>query len=148
MHIDTVIEVESLPFGHILVDREEPTRQTRKDGRQRSQPQTVVCSIGHRRLATETKQREESSKTYDDGGRPDLAEQERAEIVIIQEFLPRQMSDEEVGDAVRAVVDEFEATTLKDMGKCMGALKERHQGAMNFGQAGALLKQLLTGKAG
>ncbi len=99
-------------------------------------------------LTKMVKQREESSKTYDDGGRPDLAEQERAEIVIIQEFLPRQMSDEEVGDAVRAVVDEFEATTLKDMGKCMGALKERHQGAMNFGQAGALLKQLLTGKAG
>ena len=94
-------------------------------------------------LTKMVKQREESATTYDKGCRPDLAEQERSEIEVIREFMPRQLDDEEIGAAVSEVVEEFEATGLKDMGKCMGALKERYQGAMDFGRAGAKLKEAL-----
>ncbi len=95
-------------------------------------------------LTKMVKQREESSKSFETGGRPELAEQEREEIEIIREFMPRQMDENEVRDAVAKVIEELEATSLKDMGKCMGALKDRHQGAMDFGSAGKLLKQTLT----
>lgn len=95
-------------------------------------------------LTKMVKQREESSKSFEAGGRPELAEQERFEIEVIQEFLPRQMEASEVEKAVNDVVVEFEASSLKDMGKCMGVLKERHQGAMNFGSASKILKELLA----
>ena len=90
------------------------------------------------------RQREDSAEAYDKGCRPDLAEQERSEIEILREFLPRQLSDDEMAAEIASVVDEFGATGLKDMGKCMGALKERHKGAMDFGRAGAMLKKRLS----
>lgn len=100
-------------------------------------------------LTKMVKQREESSKSFEAGGRPELAEQERAEIDIIREFMPRQMDEAEIEAAVTAIVADFEAASLKDMGKCMGALKEKHQGAMDFGHAGKVLKAILSGsKAG
>lgn len=89
------------------------------------------------------KQREESAVVYENGARPDLAEQERAEVAVIKEFLPRQMSDDEISAAVKHVVTELEASGLKDMGRCMAALKARHSGAMDFGRAGAVMKQTL-----
>ncbi|MFQ5563661.1 MAG: GatB/YqeY domain-containing protein [Parvularculaceae bacterium] len=94
-------------------------------------------------LAKMVKQREESSKAYEDGARPDLAEQERAEIDVIREFMPRQLSEDEIKGAVAEVIKEFDASGLKDMGKCMGALKERYSGAMDFSRAGALMKEAL-----
>jgi hypothetical protein len=95
-------------------------------------------------LTKMVKQREDSADAYEKGARPDLAEQERGEIAVIQEFLPRQMSEPEIEAAVKAVVEEFGASGLKDMGKCMAALKERYAGAMDFGRAGARMKQILT----
>ncbi len=89
------------------------------------------------------KQREESAKAFEDGGRPELAEQERAEIEVIREFLPRQLSEDEIETAVSNVIKEYEASGLKDMGRCMGALKERFNGAMDFGMAGKLMKERL-----
>lgn len=94
-------------------------------------------------LTKMVKQREESAETYEKASRPELAEQERAEIEVIREFLPRQLSDEEIESAVSEVIKEFGASGLKDMGKCMGALKERYSGAMDFGRAGALMKKAL-----
>jgi hypothetical protein len=94
-------------------------------------------------LTKMVKQREESADTYEKASRLDLAEQERAEIEVIREFLPRQLSDGEIESAVSAVIEEFDASGLKDMGKCMGALKERYAGAMDFGRAGALMKKAL-----
>ncbi len=84
-----------------------------------------------------------SAAIYEKGCRFDLAEQERAEIAVIKEFMPRQLSDDEISSAVKGVIAELEATGLKDMGKCMAALKERFAGAMDFGRAGALVKQSL-----
>jgi uncharacterized protein YqeY len=90
------------------------------------------------------KQREESAGTYDTGSRPELAAGERAEIEIIREFMPRQMSDEETRKAVEDVIKELGASSLKDMGKVMGGLKTRYSGQMDFGKAGAAVKVILS----
>lgn len=95
-------------------------------------------------LTKMVKQREDSAAAYEAGARPDLAEQERAEIEVIRDFLPRQLSEQEIEAAVSDVIEELEAESLKDMGKCMGALKERYAGAMDFGRAGALMKKALV----
>ena len=94
-------------------------------------------------LTKMVKQREDSAAAYDKGCRPELAEQERAEIAVIKDFMPRQMSDAEISGAVKSVIAELEATGLKDMGKCMAALKARHSGAMDFAKAGAEMKRAL-----
>ncbi len=95
-------------------------------------------------LAKMVKQREESVATYEDAGRLDLSENERAEMEVILEYLPKQMTMEEIRDAASKVVDDLEASGLKDMGKCMAALKERFQGRMDFSAAGQEVKQLLA----
>ena len=91
------------------------------------------------------KQRQESAKVYDEGARPELAAKERAEIAVIEEFLPRQLSEAEVVAAIDAAVAETGAASLRDMGKVMGVLKARHTGQMDFGAAGALIKARLGG---
>ena len=97
----------------------------------------------HAILQKMVKQRQDSIAHYEAGGRLELAEQEAEEIEIIHEFLPRQMSGDEVAEAARAVVAELEATGLKDMGRTMGALKERYAGRMDFAKASATVKELL-----
>jgi uncharacterized protein YqeY len=96
-------------------------------------------------LAKMIKQREESAETYDKGGRPELAAGEREEIGIIREFMPKQMTDDDVTAAVRGVIAETGAASMKDMGKVMAALKERFAGQMDFGKAGGVVKALLAG---
>jgi len=95
-------------------------------------------------LAKMIKQREESAETYDKGGRPELAAAEREEIVIIREFMPKQMSEDEAKAAVKAVVAETGAASMKDMGKVMAALKEKYAGQMDFGKVGAIVKTTLA----
>ena len=89
------------------------------------------------------RQRDESAKLYDAGGRPELAAQERAEAEIIRSFLPKQMSDAEIGAAAQAAIAETGAASARDMGRVMALLKERHAGAMDFGKASAAVKALL-----
>jgi len=95
-------------------------------------------------MAKLLKQREESARIYEEAGRADLAEREREESAIIAEFMPRQMGDDEIQAAARAVVEELDAAGLKDMGKCMAALKAKFGGAMDFGKAGAAVKAILS----
>lgn len=92
------------------------------------------------------KSREDSIALYEQGGRPDKADAERAEIAILKEFMPRQLDDTETKAAVAAIVAETGAASLKDMGKVMAALKERYTGTMDFAKAGALVKAQLGGK--
>ena len=92
------------------------------------------------------KQRQESAELYDKGGRPELATAERAEIAIIQGYLPQQMSDTEAGSAISAILQEINAETMKDMGRAMAALKERFAGKMDFSKASSKLKELLSKK--
>ena len=91
------------------------------------------------------KQRQESIELYDKAGRKELADQERGEIEIIKGFLPQQMSEAEAKAAIAAVIKETGAASVKDMGKVMAALKERHAGQMDFGKASGLVKGLLAG---
>ncbi len=90
------------------------------------------------------KQREESAQTYEEAGRLDLSEQERDEIEIIRAYLPRQLSEAEIAGACDAVVSELGASGLRDMGKCMGALKERYAGQMDFTKASSIVKSRLS----
>jgi hypothetical protein len=89
------------------------------------------------------KQRRESIATYEKAGRTDLADQEKAEIVILEAYLPKQMDEAGVKAAVAALVAELGAAGPKDMGRVMGALKERFAGQMDFGKASGVLKELL-----
>jgi uncharacterized protein len=90
------------------------------------------------------KSRQESLDIYTKAGRDDLARQEAEEIGIIQEFLPQQMSDAEIASAIDAAIAETGATTIKDMGKVVGALKAKFAGRMDFGKASQAVKARLT----
>jgi len=93
------------------------------------------------------KQRQESAKIYEDNGRSELAAQERGEISVIQAFMPRQMDEATLQDAVRKAIADSGAASVKDMGKVMGLLKQRHAGEMDFGQANTVVKDMLNQQA-
>lgn len=95
-------------------------------------------------LHSMVKQRRESIALYESGGREDLARQEAEEITVIEQFMPPQMSEAEVDEAVGAVIAETEARTLKDMGRVMAALRERYAGRMDMARAGSRVKGQLT----
>jgi uncharacterized protein len=90
------------------------------------------------------KQRRESLGIYEKAGRTEQAAQEAAEIAVIEEFLPKQLSEAEAKDAIAAVVKETGAAGPKEMGKVMGVLKERYAGRMDFGKASSQVKELLA----
>ncbi len=96
-------------------------------------------------LQSMVKQRRESISLYEQGGRLELAQQEADEIVIINRFMPQQLSEAEMAAAIKAVVTDLAAGGLKDMGKVMAALKERHAGQMDFAKASAMVKAQLGG---
>ena len=89
------------------------------------------------------KQREDSAKIYEEGNRLELAAQEREEMEIIREYLPKQMNDEEVRTACTQIVSEVGGESLRDMGKCMNAIKERYPGKLDVVQASKVVKELL-----
>ncbi len=91
------------------------------------------------------KQRRESIEMYEKGGRPELAKAEQEEIDIIQSFMPKQMDEAEQTAAIKAAIAETGATSVKDMGKVMAALKEKYAGQMDFSKASGLVKQNLSG---
>ena len=86
------------------------------------------------------KQRRESIDMYKKGNRAELADAEAAEIAVIEDFLPAQMSDDELGSAIDAIVTETGAASIKDMGKVMASLKERHAGQIDMARAGAMVR--------
>ena len=94
-------------------------------------------------LQSMIKQRRESIVLYENGKRLDLARQESEEITVIEQFLPRQLGEDEMAEAVKTVIQEVEAKSLKDMGRTMAALKERYAGRMDFHKASARVKEQL-----
>jgi len=92
-------------------------------------------------LQSMIKQRRESIAMFEKGGRADLVEKEQGEIAVIERFLPQQMSEAEMAEAVRAVVAELGIASVKDMGKAMAALKERYAGRMDLSKASGLIRQ-------
>ena len=94
-------------------------------------------------LAKMVKQRDESAKIYEENARPELAAKERAEIAVLHDFLPKQLSDADVRANISAIIAETGAEGPKDMGKVMAALKERYAGQMDFAKASGAVKELL-----
>ncbi|QFY62415.1 GatB/YqeY domain-containing protein [Rhizobium grahamii] len=94
-------------------------------------------------LAKMVKQRDESAKIYEENARPELAAKERGEIVVLQDFLPKQLSDAEVRSNIAAIIAETGAAGPKDMGKVMAVLKERYAGQMDFSKASGAVKEQL-----
>lgn len=90
------------------------------------------------------KQRRDSIEAYEKGGRPELADKERAEIAIIEDYLPQQMSEDEAKAAIATAIADSGAAGMKDMGKVMALLRERHGGTMDFGKASPLVKAALS----
>ncbi|OAN69914.1 GatB/YqeY domain-containing protein [Seohaeicola saemankumensis] len=95
-------------------------------------------------LGKMSKQRMESVRAYEEGGRVDLAERERAEIAVIEEFLPRQLTAAEIEEAVSDAIAATGATSIRDMGKVMGELKGKYTGQMDFGAVGPMIKTRLS----
>jgi len=94
-------------------------------------------------LGKMVKQRQESARAYEEGGRLELAEKELAEIATIEDYLPRQLSDDEVQSAIDAAIAETGAESIRDMGRVMGILKGKYTGQLDFSKAGGLIKARL-----
>ena len=90
------------------------------------------------------KQRNDSIKMYVEGNREDLAAKERKEISVIERFLPKQINDAEIEAAIKAIIAETGAASMKDMGKVMGALKAKYAGQLDFGKASGMIKNFLN----
>ncbi|NNK77083.1 MAG: GatB/YqeY domain-containing protein [Litoreibacter sp.] len=94
-------------------------------------------------LGKMVKQRQESARAYEEGGRLELAESELAEIKVIEDFLPAQLDEDAVAAAIDAAIKETGASTIRDMGKVMGVLKGKYTGQMDFGSVGPMVKARL-----
>ena len=112
----------------------------RGEGREEGASEDDVLKI----LSKMVKQRQESARAYEEGGRLDLAEREQAEILIIEEFLPKKLDEAETEAAIDAAITEVGASSIRDMGKIMGVLKSKYTGQMDFGRIGALVKERLN----
>ena len=95
-------------------------------------------------LAKMVKQRHESARSYEEAGRLELAERELAEVTVIEGFLPRQLSDAEIASAISATIEQTEASSIRDIGKVIGALKSQYNGQMDFGRVGPMVKDSLV----
>jgi hypothetical protein len=111
----------------------------RSDGNKAEIPESEIL----RMLQGMVKQRRESIELYQKGNRPELAQQESEEIAVIESFLPQQMDDAGIEAAAKTAIAEAGASGIKDMGKVMAALRERHTGVIDLARAGAVVKRLL-----
>ena len=113
------------------------------DARGSGNTEGIAESEIQRMLQGMVKQRRESIALYQQGNRPELAQQESEEIAVIESFLPQQMDDAGIEAAAKAAIAESGAAGIKDMGKVMGVLRERHAGVIDLARAGAIVKRLL-----
>jgi len=112
----------------------------RSAGNELGVPEEALLSI----LSKMVKQRQESARAYEEGGRLELAEQELLEITIVEEFLPRQLSENETEKAIASAISECGAGSIRDMGKVMGILKVKYTGQLDFGKVGGEVKSQLS----
>ena len=112
--------------------------EARSAGKERASDEEIVAL-----MQKMIKQRHESAAMYEKGGRPELAAQEQGEIAVISSFMPQQLSESEVAAAIKEAIAATGALSVKDMGKVMAALKERHAGKMDFSRAGPAVKAAL-----
>ena len=112
----------------------------RGEGRETGATNDEVLQI----LSKMVKQRQESARAYEEGGRLELAEQERSEISVIEDYLPKQLDESETADAIDKAIKAVGADSIRDMGKVMGALKSQYTGRMDFGSVGPMVKARLA----
>lgn len=123
----------------IIAGQKEKDVDARGKGKEKAEDAELLSM-----MQTMIKQRRESIEMFIKGGRPELAEKEEAEIKIIERFLPKQLSDDEIKAAVEETIKETGATSMKDMGKVMGALRAKYAGQMDFGAVSGIIKSLLA----
>lgn len=123
----------------IIAGQKEKDVDARGKGKEKAEDAELLSM-----MQTMIKQRRESIEMFIKGGRPELAEKEEAEIKIIERFLPKQLSDNEIKAAVQETIKETGATSMKDMGKVMGALRAKYAGQMDFGAVSGIIKSLLA----
>ncbi|MBR6356318.1 MAG: GatB/YqeY domain-containing protein [Alphaproteobacteria bacterium] len=123
----------------IIAGQKEKDVEARGKGQEKASDDVLLAM-----MQSMIKQRNESIKIYNDGNRPDLAAKEQSEINVISRFLPKQLNAEEAEAAIKAVVTSLGASSIKDMGKVMGALKTQYAGQMDFGAASAIIKKILA----
>lgn len=122
-----------------IKDRDIASRSDGNDGAGEVGEAEILAIMGKM-----VKQRQESARAYEEGGRLELAEKELAEVKVIEEFLPRQLTSAEVEAAIAAAIAEAGATSIRDMGKVIALLKARYTGQMDFGAVGPRVKDLLA----
>jgi len=122
-----------------LISAKIKDRDIENRGKEAGDDDALVTDV----LQKMAKQRRESIQMYEDGGRDELAAAEKAELAVIEEYLPAQMGDDDLKAAIAAIIAETGAESLKDMGKVMGQLKQRHGGEVDMGKAGAAVKAAL-----
>jgi uncharacterized protein YqeY len=113
----------------------------RGEGNDREMTDEEITAV----MSKMVRQRQESARAYEEGGRLELVEQELAEIAVIEGYLPRQLTPAEVKAAIDAAVVELEAGSIRDMGRVMNALKAQYTGQMDFGAVGPMVKARLSG---
>lgn len=113
------------------------------DVRPKGNPQGISDAEMVAMMQDMIKQRRESIELYEKGRRPELAQKERDEIAVIESFMPRQLSEEEMGQAIREVIGELGAKEAKDMGRVMARLRERYAGTMDFAKASGVVRAQL-----
>lgn len=123
----------------IIAGLKEKDVEARGKGKEKAEDTELLAM-----MQTMIKQRNESVKIYIEGNRPELAEKEKAEIEVIERFLPKQLSDDEVNKVIQSVIANIGAQSIKDMGKVMAALKNEYAGQMDFGKASVIIKSLLS----
>ena len=116
----------------------------RGDGGKRTSSSDTDDQVIQQMLAKMVKQRRESISAYESGGRSDLAEREAEEIEIIKHYLPRQLDEKEIANAVHSVIQKLGSNCIKDMGRTMAELKHTYPGQMDFSKASSILKEYLT----
>lgn len=124
-------------IGAAVKDREIAARGSDGDGGELTEADLIAI------LSKMVKQRQESAKAYEEGGRLELAQKEEDEIGVIQEFLPRQLDEAETAAAIDGAIAELGASSIRDMGRVMAELRARHAGQMDFGSVGPMVKARL-----
>ena len=112
----------------------------RGEGEDRQMTEAELVTI----LTRMVKQRQDSARAYEEGGRLELVEREKAEIDVIEDYLPRQLDEDEITKAIEAVIAEIGADSIRDMGGVINRLKVRHAGQMDFGKVGPMVKERLA----
>ena len=131
--------VDTNAIRMIIAGMKEKDVEARGKGKEKAEDETLLAM-----MQTMIKQRNESIKMYTEGNRPELAEKEQAEIKVIERFMPKQLSEDEIKSVVASIIASTGAQSVKDMGKVMSSLKTEYAGKMDFGKASGIIKSLLS----